>query len=92
MVRKFEITNRQTAYDSYMKCWICNKGFEKDGLFVKYAHGKYHLSCFKRYGDKLIKRWNMFKNNMQENINKLEPYKKEMICENLEGLGQKKND
>jgi hypothetical protein len=29
---------------------------------------------------------------MQENINKLEPYKKEMICENLEGLGQKKND
>ena len=84
MTKKFKIEHHiaKNTYDQ--KCWECDKKILNGSLCVKYSYANYHLSCFKRYGNKLLKRWKLFEMNMQEHLNKLEPYQKEMICETLE--------
>lgn len=86
MGRRFKIkTNSgKDKLPSYGHCWKCNKVIKPDTLFVDYGNGIYHLVCFHAYGQKLLKRWKLFQKNIEEDLNKLKPYNKEMICESLE--------
>jgi len=86
MANKFNIRENKGKYSlrQWQDCWHCKKTIDKDALYIDYEHGNYHLSCFKAYGEKLLKRWELFKKNIKINLNKLKPYQKEMICESLD--------
>ena len=82
MAKSFKIELKQDKYIE--RCWECDKEIKLNTHFAIYGYGNYHLSCFHAYGAKLFRRWNLFKKNIQEHLNRLEPYQKEMICESLE--------
>ena len=84
MARNFKIKENKQSLPKWQNCWICDKEISGEALYVEYGNGIYHLSCFKKYGEKLVKRWNLFKKNIQKHLNMLKPYNKEMIIENLE--------
>ena len=65
-------------------CGNCGKVIESDSLYVSKGSWAYHLNCFKKFYEANIKIKKGEIASMQEDISRLEPYTKEMICESLE--------
>ena len=65
-------------------CGNCGKVIAFDSLYVSNGPYAYHLSCFKKYYEVKIKIKQEEIASMQEDIDKLKSYTKEMICESLE--------
>jgi hypothetical protein len=95
MAKKFQIVMNTGKYsiDTWSSCWYCDKKIKKNIRYIKYGGNSiYHLVCFKKQGERLLKLWELFAKNIQEHLNKLAPHQKDMICESLEGYGQKKSE
>ena len=94
MARNCKIKNNKgkDKLGQWRTCWKCNKKVKANALYVDYGNGAYHLSCFYTYGRKLVKRWELYKKRMEEHLNILDPYKKEMIVESLEKSEQNEEE
>jgi hypothetical protein len=68
------------ANDKCIKCgekFILNRYMVQTGLF------SFHLTCFKKDSENKIKKHEKNIDIIRNNIGKLKPYQKDMICESL---------
>jgi len=87
---KIKISNK--FYNQDM-CEECKAKIEHGDIYIDQisAIKKFHFSCFQKYEKNRLSKWNTYKSIVQNNLNKLEPYTNEMICEGLEGIGGRKD-
>jgi hypothetical protein len=74
------------------RCDQCSQIIDKGDIYVDNGASpmkNYHFVCFQEAAKTKLKKWEKYKTEVQDNLNKLEPYKKEMICEAMQGVGKR---
>jgi hypothetical protein len=89
MVDKIKLAIRNDVRTFLPSCSKCLKEIKNKGIYISYGNYIYHIDCFRTHAKTMIENYAKYKKEAQEHLNKLEPYSKEMICETLEGIGEK---
>lgn len=89
--RRFRLKISDRFYNQYT-CDQCNQRIDKGDIYVDNGGSpmkNYHFVCFQKVAQNRLKKWDTYKIEVQDHLNKLEPHKKEMICEAMQGVGRK---
>jgi len=65
------------------RCIKCHTKFTLNNFMVYNEIGCFHLTCFKKHSEKQIEKYEKNIIEIKSDIEELNPYKKEMICETL---------
>ena len=65
------------------KCTKCGQKFILNRYMIHNGLCSFHLTCFKKYSEERIKKYEEGITLIQKEIEELKPYSKDMICESL---------
>ena len=84
-ITNFKIKISDRFYNQHT-CEECGEKIDLGDIYIDHGSQtlQYHFACFQKYAKKRLNKWKTYKIEVQNNLNKLEPYKNEMICESLE--------